>query len=218
MAEDENLEDIADSLNNENESRVIEGTNTRVGESYESDDFYFPSEDDNVESEEEGVEIPNKTNVRIRYYNEENLSESPRRSGEIILTFPQPNVSVDSSTRTVKHDIIGDKTVVQKIGESATEVSIEGICTNQEALEIDTLSDYDFVNVDSHRWGSKHTANRSSVASNRQGNNGYAIITSTSTSPIADGGGVTAAGGEYHWTHEFTIELTSIDSPFNEEE
>jgi len=183
-----------------------------VGESYQSGLQYSSTDDDTTEtsgsSGSSGEEIPNRTKVRFRYYNE----ESDSREGTLILTFPQPNISVDQSTRTVKHDIIGDKTVVQKIGESATEVSVEGICTNEEALIIDTLSDYDYVNMDSHRWGSNYSQNSSSISSDE---NGYAIVTSTSTSPIADGGGVTAPDGEYHWSHEFTIELTSIENPNN---
>lgn len=100
--------------------------------------------------------------------------------------FKQPSISVDTSARYATHDVIGDTTVRQKMGDSPDEISMEGHCTEWEANDVDRLPMSDKVEVISSRW------------------EGICQVASTSTSPITDGGG---QDKDEEWVHDFTIEL-----------
>jgi len=109
--------------------------------------------------------------------------------GDVELKYEQPNISVNTSARFATHEVIGNVTVRQKLGEDPDELSIEGVCTLDEANEIDQLKDEELVEVVSNRW------------------NGQAQVASTSTRPIAEGGGM---DNDQEWLHRFTIELVGI--------
>jgi len=109
--------------------------------------------------------------------------------GNVELKYEQPSVSVDTGGRFVTHNPIGDVTVRQKIGEEADEISIDGVCTVDEANDIDKLTEQETVNVVSNRW------------------NGEAQVASTTTRPFTDGGGQDI-DGEYLYT--FTVELIEV--------
>jgi hypothetical protein len=177
---------------------------TRVGESYQ-EEFAAEIQDNNNnnQSSTSSVSIPERPSVIIESY-----YEIPESRGNVYseydidetieLTFPQPNISVDTSIRTVEHEIIGSETVVQKIGEDSDEIDIEGICTHDEAKSIDSLSSSDYIYIRSYR------------------REDYMVLDSTSTSPISDGGaviGTTNDGKEFEWSHEFTISGKQIENP-----
>ncbi len=61
--------------------------------------------------------------------------------GNISFQYARPEISIDNKTRYVTHDIIGGKTVRQKIGEEPREVSISGIVTEETATQLDKLRD-----------------------------------------------------------------------------
>lgn len=108
------------------------------------------------------------------------------RIGDLALSYRQPDVSVSTSARYTDIEVLGDTTVRQKLGTSPDEISINGICTQEEANQIDNLVHQDQVYVISSRW------------------DGDAQVDSTNTDPLAEGGAI--ADGE--WTHTFTIDLT----------
>jgi len=63
------------------------------------------------------------------------------RSNASIIEFyyENPSVTVDSSARFVKHDIIGRRTLRQKVGKDPLEISISGVCFRETARQIDGL-------------------------------------------------------------------------------
>jgi len=109
--------------------------------------------------------------------------------GDIDLKYEQPNISVSTSARFATHEVIGNVTVRQKLGEDPDELSVEGVCTHEEANQIDQLKDEELVEVVSNRW------------------NGQAQVASTNTRPIAEGGG---RDNDQEWLHRFTVELVGI--------
>lgn len=106
------------------------------------------------------------------------------------LTYSQPDIEVDTSGRFATHEVIGDTTVRQKLGDSPAEISITGVCTEEEANRVDVLSNYDYVEVVSSRW------------------EGTAQVASANTSPLSSGGTQNASE---EWLHDFTIELSEVD-------
>jgi len=105
------------------------------------------------------------------------------------LDYSQPNIAVDTSARYVTHDVVGDVTVRQKLGESPDEISVDGHCTEEEADKIDQLKDYPYIEFISNRWI------------------GFAQVASTNTSPHSEGG---TQRGDGSWIHTFTIELVEV--------
>jgi hypothetical protein len=178
---------------------------TRVGGSYQEElatEIETDTESTTTTSTS-SVSIPERPSVIIESYFEipesrGNVSSNYDIDKTIELTFPQPNISVDTSIRTVEHEIIGSETVVQKLGKDADEIEVEGICTHKEAKSIDSLSSNDYIYLRSYR------------------REDYMILDSTSTSPISDGGaimGTTNNGEKFEWSHEFTLSGNTIKNP-----
>lgn len=105
------------------------------------------------------------------------------------LEYAQPDVSVDTSARYVNHEVIGDITVRQKLGEDPANISIDGLCTKEEANKIDQLTEFPYIELVSNRWS------------------GFAQVASTTTSPHSPGGSQDKDG---RWLHTFSIELSEV--------
>lgn len=103
--------------------------------------------------------------------------------------YKQPSVSVQTSANFATHDVFGDTTVRQKLGEKPDEISVDGICTADEANYVDNLVYEEVVELVSNRWS------------------GVVHVASTSTDPIADGGGQDL---DSEWIYSFTIECVEI--------
>lgn len=126
--------------------------------------------------------------TRLAPYDTDALSSILRpavRVADIEFTYSQPDVSVDTATRTVKHDTLTDTAVVQKIGRDPRNIEISGMCTTIEAHRVDDLAQFDQVEVRSARFS------------------GPALIEDTSTSPRKE-----IRYGQH--LHDFTINLTEI--------
>jgi hypothetical protein len=101
--------------------------------------------------------------------------------------YGRPAVSIDNKARFVTHEIIGGKTVRQKIGEEPRELGASGVCIEGVAVELDGLRD----------------AKSATIYSNRlPGKSMKAQIASVSTSPLDDGGAANITQGEllYNWS------------------
>jgi hypothetical protein len=108
-------------------------------------------------------------------------------SSQGIDRYARPAVSIDNKGRFVTHEIIGGKTVRQKIGEEPRQLSASGVCIEEAAINLDGLRD----------------AKRAEIYCNRlPGGSMTAQIASVSTSPLDDGGAVNITEGEilYNWT------------------
>lgn len=57
----------------------------------------------------------------------------------ITFEYKNPDITVDSSARFVKHEIIGGKTLRQKVGKDPIEISVSGVCYRETARRIDGL-------------------------------------------------------------------------------
>lgn len=95
------------------------------------------------------------------------------------FSYKRPSMSVDTSGRFAKHEIIGGSTVRQKIGEDPIEVSISGVCTEERAKDLDGLRDAKFGTIKSKRL---------------VGETLDCHFASVSTSPLEDGGAVSFFG------------------------
>lgn len=105
------------------------------------------------------------------------------------LKYEQPNVEVNTSARYATHEVIGERTVHQKVGSDPDNVTLTGVCTLNEANKVDVLEDFDYVSIVSHRWS------------------GFAQVHSANTSPHTEGGSQDKDGD---WLHTFTIEAVEV--------
>lgn len=112
--------------------------------------------------------------------------------GETFLAFKykQPNISVKTQGNFATHDVFGDMTVRQKLGEKPDEISLDGQCTVEEANKVDKLVYQEVVELISNRWS------------------GVVHIASTSTDPIADGGGQDLDGEFLYSLNIEAVEIT----------
>lgn len=103
--------------------------------------------------------------------------------------YPNPTVSIDTSGRFAKHEIIGGSTVRQKIGEDPINLSISGVCKRRTANQIDALRD----------------AKNGKIISDRLpgSNDGLRVqFGSTSTEPMTDGGAADMTDGRYLYSFQ----------------
>lgn len=115
--------------------------------------------------------------TNIEYEDDAQLGKNPIDG----LSYKRPSISVDTSGRFAKHEIIGGSTVRQKIGEDPIEVSINGVCIEQRAQAFDGLRD----------------AKYGTIKSKRLLNDTLDVhFASVSTSPLEDGGAVSFFGRE----------------------
>lgn len=115
--------------------------------------------------------------------------------------YARPSISVDNKGRFVTHEIIGGTTVRQKIGEEPREASINGVCVEQTAKELDTLRD----------------AKRATIFCDRfPGGSMTAHVTAVSTSPFDDGGAANITQGEilYSWSMK-VVEINTFGDGTN---
>lgn len=111
--------------------------------------------------------------------------------GGISFKYDQPDISVDTSNRFIEHQPVGGVTVRQKVGEDPAEVNVNGVCTTEEANQIDQLRFEDVVMFTSHRVSSMQVQ-----------------VASTSTEPFSEGGAVDRDG---EFTHRFSIKLVEVE-------
>lgn len=122
-----------------------------------------------------------------------NITASENTDGgpeELELKYDQPNIAVDTSARYQDHDILGDVTVRQKKGEDPVEITVDGVCTVEEANMIDGLRFEDTITLLSHRIEQ------------------VCQVGSTSTQPRDDGGEIDMDG---EFTHTFSISLIGVE-------
>lgn len=149
------------------------------------DDFEEPSEF--TETESEFNEELRERYEGANYYGFERSS--------IQFEYQAPAISVDTSGRFAKHEIIGGSTVRQKIGEDPIEVSINGICREPTARLLDALRD----------------AKYGTIYSNRLSDGSLTVqFASVSTSPIDDSGGVAISDDEAEFLYQYTISAVEV--------
>jgi hypothetical protein len=117
------------------------------------------------------------------------------------FSYGRPSIGVDTAGRFAKHEIVGGSTVRQKIGEDPIEVSINGVCVEERAKDLDGLRDAKFGTIKSKRL---------------PGETLDCHFASVSTSPLEDGGAASFFGrddgkaeqGDFLYT--FTLECVEV--------
>lgn len=118
------------------------------------------------------------------------LDETGRDSSPFLeFKYEQPSITVNSSARFAEHQPVSEVTVRQKLGEGADQISMNGVCTVEEANKVDKLVSFDYVDIVSNRW------------------EGRAYVASANTDPLADGG---SQDKDEEWLHTFTVELVEV--------
>ncbi len=116
----------------------------------------------------------------------------PTRLGSLNFTYEQPDISVDTSARTTKHNLIDDDVVVQKIGREPDTVNISGVCTRSEAKQIDQFVDLNTsITLRSERWS------------------GDVIVTDTATDPMK------AKDSNGNWLYDCQITCMEVTDTIN---
>jgi len=114
-------------------------------------------------------------------------------SDAISFNYKNPSISVDSSARFVKHELVGSQTVRQKIGQDPIEITINGVCFRDTARRIDGL----------------RYANTGILRSDRFDDASITVqFESSSTDPLEDGSAVSLT--EANELFSFTINCTEV--------
>jgi len=114
-------------------------------------------------------------------------NRDPARLGSINFSYEQPDISVDTSARTAKHNLIDDDVVVQRIGRDPDTISIAGVCTLSETEKIDNLvKDGKVISLRSNRRSCD------------------VIVTDTATDPL------NAKDSDGNWLYDFQITCMEV--------
>jgi hypothetical protein len=125
-------------------------------------------------------------------YEPDSVGEQP---DPIEFVYNAPNITVDTSGRFAVHEIIGGTTVRQKIGEDPVEVSIDGVCREDTARQLDGLRNAKFATIVSNRL----TGGQLQVQ-----------FAGVSTSPLEDGGAVAISDDSGQFLYSFTISAMEV--------
>lgn len=122
-------------------------------------------------------------------------TDAREQTDPITFEYPAPAISVDGSGRFATHEIIGGSTVRQKIGEDPIEVSINGICKESTARQLDNLRD----------------AASGTIYSNRLPGGSLDVqFASMSTSPMSDSGAVDLTDTDSEFLYTYTLECVEV--------
>ncbi len=113
----------------------------------------------------------------------------------IQFTYAAPSISVDTAGRFATHEIIGGATVRQKIGEDPIEVTINGVCTEDTARDLDRLRDAEFGTL---------------ITGRLPGESLDVHFASTSTSPLEDGGAVALSDDDGEFLYTYTLSTVEV--------
>lgn len=120
------------------------------------------------------------------------MADETTASGESIqFEYQYPYVDTGSDSRTVEHEPIGEETVVQHMGASAQEITLQGHCYRDEANDIDNLTENGLIRLLCDRW------------------QGIAIVTKTETNATGNGGG--ARSGVENRIYDYRITCVEVD-------
>lgn len=111
----------------------------------------------------------------------------PARIGYLYFKYDDPAVDVTSEQRTVEQETIDDTIVIQTLGKTADQITINAVVADSETYIIDLLPELGTLSLRTARW------------------KGDVVVTSTSTNfkraKDADGA----------WLYDATIECLEVD-------
>lgn len=118
-------------------------------------------------------------------------SEDGASGAPIEFEYQYPYVDTSSDSRTVEHEPIGEETVVQHMGSSAQQITIQGHCYRDEANRIDALTENGLVQILCDRW------------------QGLAIVKKTETTATGNGGG--ERSGVSNRLYDYRLVVLEVD-------
>lgn len=120
-------------------------------------------------------------------------SDTGTAASSIEFEYKNPSISIDSGAEFVKHDIIGGAQVRQRIGDKPLQLSIDGVCEESTANDLDSLRNAEYGTIESSRFP----------------NDSITVhFVSVSTSPLEDGGAVRQDGDSFLYT--YTMDCVEI--------
>jgi hypothetical protein len=114
-------------------------------------------------------------------------------SDTILFEYKNPSITVDSSARFVKHEIIGAQTLRQKVGKDPLEISVDGVCYRDTARRIDGLRYAETGTIGADRF---------------DGSSIDVQFASATTDPLEEGSAVDFT--EVNELFNFSLELTEV--------
>jgi len=111
----------------------------------------------------------------------------------ILFEYKNPSITVDSSARFVKHEIIGARTLRQKVGKDPLEISVDGVCYRDTARRIDGLRYAETGTIRADRF---------------DGSSIDVQFASATTDPLEEGSAVDFT--EVNEMFNFSLELTEV--------
>jgi hypothetical protein len=132
----------------------------------------------------------------------ETTIENVTTDDDVTLTFDRidfspygnPSVSADSAGRFAVHEIVGGSTVRQKLGEEPREITVDGVCTEDVAQQVNELHKAELVSLNSETLNDIIRCH----------------VGSTSTEPIEPGGAADMDGGDF--LYDFSISLVEVET------
>jgi hypothetical protein len=112
---------------------------------------------------------------------------------EIQFQYTNPAIGIDTGSTFVVHDIIGGATVRQRIGDQPLEISVDGVCTEETAKQIELLRNANSVTLFSDRFN---------------GDSVTVHIASLNTDPLEEGGAGDIKTGEF--LYSFSLNCVEI--------
>lgn len=124
--------------------------------------------------------------------------------GNITFEYRRPEISIDNKARYVEHEIIGGKTVRQKVGEEPREATINGIVIEETARQLDKLNEANTGLIKCDRLPSGSMPSQ---------------FPSVSTSPMSSGGSARIEDGELLYTFDMkAVEVKRLAPTPDEQE
>lgn len=113
-------------------------------------------------------------------------SDTGTAPSSISFEYTNPSITIDSGAEFVVHNIVGGAQVRQRIGDNPLEISIDGVCKESTAADLDQLRNAKFGTIYSSRFP-----------------DGAVVVhfVSVGTDPLEDGGAVKQDGEEFLYTY-----------------
>jgi len=77
---------------------------------------------------------------------------TPARIAQLEFTYADPAVDVTTEQRTVEHETVDDRIVVQTLGRKPDQIKIDGVVPAYELDEIDALTELGVTSLRTQRW------------------------------------------------------------------
>lgn len=117
----------------------------------------------------------------------------PARIGLLFFKYEDPDVTVDTASRTVNQETIDGSIVVQQFGREPDSITVDTIVADHELQFIDDLVKQGVISLRTNRWS------------------GDVIVENTNSTFMR------AKDDDQNWLHEVTIECLEVEEGLEDE-